>query len=236
MRWFAGVPLIALFAAPAAGSELARLIAPAPGSTLVAGSTVTLEWVPGPGLAVFAHAEEWEVFLSLDGGKRFLFRITPHLDLDVRRATVRLPDFPSDNARLLLRVGDERREREQLLPGRYRILPTTAPRPLSRRIALAPGEPARPGAPGVIAWIDGDRDGGHGVERESVPLTATMAPGFVGAARAWLLAAPVRRADRAGLASRRVSTPATVAGDAVLLAPAPPSRAPSLSLLRRLNV
>src|SRR5688500_584972 len=105
--------------AAADAAELVRWVSPAPGESLTAGSTVVLAWEPGPGLAALPHAEEWEVFLSLDGGRTFLTRLTPHLELDMRRVTVRLPALPSEEARLLLRMGNERDGREQLLPGRY---------------------------------------------------------------------------------------------------------------------
>ncbi len=103
-------------------TDLVRLVSPRPGATLVGGSALVLEWQPGPGLAALRHAEEWEVFLSLDGGRTFLSRITPHLDIRMRRVTVHVPRLPSNDVRLLLRMGDERDEREQLLPGRYRIV------------------------------------------------------------------------------------------------------------------
>jgi len=175
--------------APAAAraDELVRLLSPPQSATLEAGAAITLEWAPGADLAGFAGAEEWEVFLSLDGGRTYLARITPHLDLAIRRVTVRLPDLPSADARLLLRMGDERIEREQELPGRYRIVRSHARRaeedpragialPVWRASALRRGESARPAAPGVVHWVEGDRDGSGWTERRSAPGRSEIAP------------------------------------------------------------
>src|SRR5687767_13789745 len=166
----AGVILVAMAAAAPAAAEverdLVRLVSPQPGATLVGGSTVVLEWRPGPALASLPHAEEWEVFLSLDGGRTFRSRITPHLDIRMRRVTVQVPPLPSNDVRLLVRMGDERDEREQLLPGRYRIVLDHAAIPVWRSRRPLPGEAARPGAPGVVVWVEGERDGSHWQEYE----------------------------------------------------------------------
>ena len=186
LAWLAAAAGL-LLAAPARAEELVRLLSPPAGATLEAGSTLTLEWVPGPGLAAFVGAEEWEVFLSLDGGRTYLARITPHLDLAVRRVRVRLPDLPSADARLLLRMGDERIEREQELPGRWRIVPAAPYRaagelraeafePVWRSAALHRGESARRGQPGVVSWVEGGRDGSGWSERRSAPPSRGLAP------------------------------------------------------------
>lgn len=44
----------------------------------------------------------------LDSGETYPLRLTPHLDLAVRRCSFRVPDLPARRARLLLRYGDER--------------------------------------------------------------------------------------------------------------------------------
>src|SRR4051795_4705942 len=62
-----------------------RLVSPQAGATLTAGSTVELEWAPLAQLTQLKDAEEWEAFLSLDGGRTYPIRITPHLDLDLHR-------------------------------------------------------------------------------------------------------------------------------------------------------
>ena len=238
--------LAALAPAAARADELVRLLSPAQGATLEAGSALTLEWAPGPDLAGFAGAEEWEVFLSLDGGRTYLARITPHLDLAVRRVTVRLPDLPSADARLLLRMGDERIEREQELPGSYRIVRSHArraqedpraaiARPVWRASALRRGESARPGAPGVVHWVEGNRDGSGWTERRSAPRRSEIAPalspgelGMLGAA-----AGPRELAAPAGPA--RLSRPALVAAATPVGGERGRPRAAPFELLRRRN-
>jgi hypothetical protein len=140
-----------------------ELLAPRPAIPLVAGTTAVLQWKPLPGLASLPAREEWEAFLSLDGGKSYAFRITPHLDSDLQRTIWEVPGVPSADVRLLLRFGDERRETTIELPQRFTI--TAAPGPLVA--ALAPraslarrrGEAARPDDAGVVAWTEGSRRG-----------------------------------------------------------------------------
>jgi hypothetical protein len=138
-----------------------RLLSPQAGATLTAGSTVELEWAP---LAELAGAEEWEAFLSLDDGATYPIRVTPHLDLDLRRVQWRVPAVSTRSARLLLRFGDERRETELELPHRFAIVPSPVPLPVAdlalARVAPFRGEPARLGAAGVVAWMEGSRRGG----------------------------------------------------------------------------
>jgi len=106
--------------------------------------------------------EEWEAFLSLDGGAHYAIRITPHLDVGLRRVLWRVPETPTRDARLLLRFGDEHQETACELPQRFAI---TAPPGLRldlapARLAFARGEPALPGQAGVVAWVEGTRGGG----------------------------------------------------------------------------
>ncbi|MFL6263252.1 MAG: hypothetical protein ACJ76Y_26450 [Thermoanaerobaculia bacterium] len=143
------------------GSVPVRLTSPQDGATLTAGSTVELEWAP---LAELAGAEEWEAFLSLDGGATYPVRVTPHLDLDLRRVQWRVPAVSTRSARLLLRFGDEREEKELELPHRFAIVPAPVPPPVAdlalARVAPSRGEPARPGHAGVVSWMEGSRRGG----------------------------------------------------------------------------
>jgi len=139
-----------------------ELLSPRPAIPLVAGTTAVLQWEPLAGLAGLPAREEWEAFLSLDGGKSYAFRITPHLDSDLQRTLWEVPGIPSADVRLLLRFGDERRETAIELPQRFTI--TAAPGPF---LALAPraglargrGEAARPEDTGVAAWTEGSRRG-----------------------------------------------------------------------------
>jgi hypothetical protein len=139
-----------------------RLVAPRAGATFAAGSTAELEWAPGAGFAGLPHVEEWEAFLSLDGGATYPVRITPHLDQDLRRVRFQVPPIPTPDARILLRFGDERHETAVELPGRLAITASPVEESafsFSRR-ALSPGEPALPGHAGVVAWVEGSRRGG----------------------------------------------------------------------------
>jgi hypothetical protein len=150
-------PLRRATAAPAV-----ELLSPRPAIPLVAGSTAVLQWAPLPALAGLPAREEWEAFLSLDGGKSYTFRITPHLDSDLQRTLWEVPSVASADVRLLLRFGDDRRETAIELPQRFTI--SAAPGPL---LALGPraslsrrrGEAARPEDAGVVAWTEGSRRG-----------------------------------------------------------------------------
>jgi hypothetical protein len=157
-----------------------RLVSPQAGATLTADSTVELEWAP---LARIAGAEEWEAFLSLDGGRTYPVRVTPHLDLDLHRFEWRVPAVSTPSARLLLRFGDERRETEIELPQRFAIVPAPAPLSLTdlalARVAPSRGEPARPGSSGVVSWMEGSRRGGslrQVVAAETPDLRERLAP------------------------------------------------------------
>jgi hypothetical protein len=176
----AGLVLAALAAARPAGAafpsrpggesaDLVRLVSPRADAPLTAGSSVLVAWEAGNDLAAFARAEEWELFLSVDGGRTYVSRLTPHLDLSLRRVRVRVPNLPSEDARLLVRVGDEADEREQVLPGRFRIVAAPLAPPAWRQREPDRGESPRAGAPGVLLWAEGNRDGTGWVEREAEP-------------------------------------------------------------------
>lgn len=145
--------LLALVALPAfaVDGERARLVLPAAGDELTAGALATIEW---EGVYVPEHADEWEAFLSLDGGHGWPLRITPHLDISIRRFEFRVPDFPTREARILLRFGDERREVEVATPQRFAIAPgrTLRSYPPPRQV-LSRGER------GVVVWVEGSRSG-----------------------------------------------------------------------------
>jgi hypothetical protein len=145
------------------------LIAPAVGQPLRAGSVAELAWEPRDLFGGLGRVDEWEAFLSLDGGAHYTVRITPHLDRGLRRVLWQVPAVPSADARLLLRFGDERREAVFEVPERFVITGPVAPTwpgnaagfesaPVRR--AFQRGEPALPGQPGVVAWAEGTRRGG----------------------------------------------------------------------------
>lgn len=154
--------LLALFALPAfaagEGREMARLLSPAAGEELAAGSFATIEW---EGLDLPERAEEWEAFLSLDGGRTWPLRVTPHLDISIRRFSFRVPDLPSRDVRVLLRFGDEHHEEVEMeAPQRVSIAPAAVPAALPRVRVLTRGEKAREGEEGVVVWVQGSRSGG----------------------------------------------------------------------------
>ena len=165
--------LALLACASFARAESLRLVAPAGGATLRGGAFAEVRWSAAQ---LPASAEEWEAFLSIDGGKYYAFRITPHLDIDLHRFTFVVPNVDTGNARILIRTGNERRETlfespstfvierdakaEQLLPG---LLPAGR------------GEAARDGDPAVLAWTAGDRSGA-GISQQSSP--SKPAPAF----------------------------------------------------------
>jgi hypothetical protein len=144
-------------AAVAATAVPVRLLQPTFGTVLEPGSIVSLEWAAAGALP--SGAEEWEAFLSLDGGRSWSYRITPHLDLDIRRFAWRVPNAPARDARILLRFGDERREVSVELPLRLRIAGRPLPAIDFTASSFRRGEAARPGAAGVSGWVEGSRRG-----------------------------------------------------------------------------
>jgi hypothetical protein len=143
------------------GAPAVQLVAPRAGTALAAGSTAALEWAPAGKFG--AEVEEWEAFLSVDGGKTYPVRITPHLDQDLRRVTWQVPSTPTPDARLLLRFGDEGEEEVSVeLPHRFSIVssPVAATGFALASVAPERGEPALPGQDGVVAWVEGSRRGG----------------------------------------------------------------------------
>jgi hypothetical protein len=152
-----------------------RLLAPQAGARLAAGAMAELEWAPGSGLARLPAVEEWEAFLSLDGGATYPVRITPHLDQDLRRVRFQVPPVPTPDARILLRFGDERHETAFELPGSFAIAasPVLESALTFSNRAASRGEPALPGRAGAVVWVEGSRRGG-GLRQ----VVATAPPGL----------------------------------------------------------
>jgi hypothetical protein len=140
------------------GPLRAQLVSPAPAATLTAGSTATITWdaadIPG-------NFDEWEAFLSLDSGRTYPLRITPHLDLAIRTFTWTVPNLPGSEGSILLRFGDEREEQRVAYRERFRITGSlSVARPWSASVrAGTHGEAAVPDDEGVVAWVDGPRNG-----------------------------------------------------------------------------
>lgn len=151
-----------------------RVSGPSQGMSLAPGSLAVLEWAP---LAAFEdlHAQEWEAFLSLDGGAHYPLRITPHLDSDLRRVLWQVPATPTRNGRLLLRFGDERSETSFEVPAPFEIASPAGAFPVHLSVAASSlGEPAREGDGGVVMWVEGSRRGSS--LRQVVALPSGITP------------------------------------------------------------
>src|SRR5579884_1283570 len=129
-----------------------QVVTPADGTTLRGGHFATLTW---SAQQLPRGAEEWEAFLSLDGGRYYAVRLTPHLDISRRTFPVLIPNVDSDDARLLVRTGDERNETIIEMPQRLRIRAEANAIVISQR-ARGSGESARPNEPPVVMWSVGD--------------------------------------------------------------------------------
>jgi hypothetical protein len=189
-----------------------RLVAPPDSGALRAGSIAELTWEPLEPFHLLAEADEWEAFLSLDGGAHYTVRITPHLDRDLRRVLWQVPATPTRDARLLLRFGDEHLETAYELPQRFAI--TASPEAVFAavpvRLAHGRGEPALPGQAGVVAWVEGTRRGGEARHVEAAePPSAQSRPSMAEAPaeRACLEAAGGPGFDPAAAGSARQIPP-----------------------------
>lgn len=138
-----------------------QLLSPAPNARLTAGTVAVIEWRAEPHLLdPKFEIEEWEAFLSLDGGRTYSIRLTPHLNVTSRQFRWRVPDLPTPAARLLLRFGNEQKEIEMASQGSFSIVSGRAtPQVMPRRAAFRRGESARPQGRGVVAWVEGSRGG-----------------------------------------------------------------------------
>ena len=209
---------VALIAAWSALAEVRadlrmELHAPREGEVLRGGTRATVSWSAD---SLPRFVEEWEAFLSVDGGRYYAFRITPHLDGDLRQFTFEVPNVETDQARILIRAGDERREIELGSPRTFVIRQDKARARTEPPLEVAEekrGEAARAGDRGVIEWIDGRRDGSHLTSRSARqrPLRIHGAPVAEGYA-----ASVEEPAGRSETAPRAV---ASVAVFAIELAP-----------------
>lgn len=135
--------------------------APEHGAVLSAGALAEVAWEPRSGFEAIEKAEEWEAYLSVNGGRTYPLRVTPHLDLGIRRFRWTVPNLPTPDARLLLRFGDERLETGFELPLRFSIAASREGFDLEpTALSLERGESALPGDEGVVSWVEGTRDGG----------------------------------------------------------------------------
>lgn len=144
-----------------------RLVAPADGTTLRGGTFAEVRWTANQLPPV---AEEWEAFLSVDGGKYYAFRITPHLDVDLHSFTFVVPNVDTKNARILIRAGNEVQEMHFENRGTFAIeRDPDAEAPIAHVMAAGRGEAARDGDPAVIAWTSGARNGAAVTQHAALP-------------------------------------------------------------------
>lgn len=89
-----------LGAAAIAEAGVGRIVVPAAGDTLVAGTTAEVKWDRLP-----ADVDEMELFLFVDADGSKRIRLTPQLDSTLARYVWVVPNLPTPHARLRLRVG-----------------------------------------------------------------------------------------------------------------------------------
>jgi hypothetical protein len=159
------VILAAAVCAMPLSADALRVISPRAGATMRGGSFAALQWTAG---ALPPRAEEWEAFLSLDGGRYYAFRITPHLDIDRRAFDFLVPNVDTNDVRILIRTGDERHETLVELPDRFSIVRDDhADLPMHVLAGAGRAEAARQGDPLVVAWAEGDRAASRVTEQAS---------------------------------------------------------------------
>jgi hypothetical protein len=206
--------LLAAACALPLSAETLRVTAPPAGAMLHGGAFATLEWTAG---ALPPYAEEWEAFLSIDGGRYYAFRITPHLDIDRKRFDFLVPNVDTGNARILIRTGDERRESLVELPERFSIVRDAhAEQLLPKVLQCGRGEAARDGDPAVVSWTDGERNG-SGITQQSsaaVPRRSVSARGRVTSYAPVLLAPAANSVTAPLIATLRLSPRGTIARNA----------------------
>ncbi len=77
-----------------------RVLTPASGARVVAGGLTHVRWTALP-----PGTEEFELLLSVDGGRSYSLRLTPQLDPTLGVYAWHVPNLPVPHARLRLRVG-----------------------------------------------------------------------------------------------------------------------------------
>jgi hypothetical protein len=163
--------VVLLAFASLARAESLRVVAPANGATLRGGSFAELRWTSAQPPAA---AEEWEAFLSVDGGKYYAFRVTPHLDIHLRSFTFIVPNVDTRNARILIRTGDEVHELHFESRDSFSIVRDAKAEELLPRLSQSGrAEAARDGDPAVLAWTDGARNGSGLSQQSSAPASST---------------------------------------------------------------
>jgi hypothetical protein len=202
-----------------------RLAAPRVGDVLHGGGFATIQWSAD---ALPPHAEEWEAFLSIDGGKYYAFRITPHLDLGIEHFDFVVPNVDTRNARILIRTGDEKRETLFELPEKFSIVRDARAEMQVPHVNGGRAEAARDGDPVVLTWADGGRDGSGVTQQSSIPApshsigshsTSTVdASPVLAPAGDCVIASPIQTvAQPTRVAHVRKAAPTSIAADLLLV-------------------
>jgi hypothetical protein len=132
MRGLIALAGFCLFAATAVARPVV-FTSPAQGQVLRGGDVVEVSWTGVP-----ASADEVELLLSLDGGRRVAVRLTEELSSGDRSYLWRVPNLSGRQAALVLRMGIQGREIESAPSALFEIRP----------------EPARPAVP--VKWREGE--------------------------------------------------------------------------------
>ncbi|HEY2829704.1 MAG TPA: hypothetical protein VGJ88_06250 [Thermoanaerobaculia bacterium] len=166
-----------------------------------------------------AGAEEWEAFLSVDGGAHYAVRITPHLDASIRSYRFRVPNVAAHDARVLLRTGDEVHERIVAVPRSFTIEPDYARHDSFGNATEQQGESARFDGDHVIEWRDAGREMQHRDSSEVVAVSGITAepPDVAAPSSACAPVAPSRLTARVANRRRTRRTVRAVARDTLLL-------------------
>jgi hypothetical protein len=161
------------------------------GQRLHGGDTATIRW---DAVSLPAKVEEWEAFLSFDGGRSYALRITPHLGISVREFAWSVPNVDTSSAKILLRFGNERDESAIELPARFTIEHRIGFPPLwsGAHVGDHRGEAARDGDDGVFGWVCGDRSGrdAHAVVTRDASMAASPRAQIGASERGNVVAAP----------------------------------------------
>jgi hypothetical protein len=132
MRGLIALAGFCVFTATAAARPVV-FTAPRQGQVLRGGDVVEVSWTGVP-----AGADEVELLLSLDGGRRVAVRLTEELSSGDRSYLWRVPNLSGRRAALVLRMGIEGREIQSAPSALFEIRP----------------EPARPAVP--VSWREGE--------------------------------------------------------------------------------
>ncbi len=211
---------------PLAVSAFAQSPAPRwPVSAAIANGRLEVSWDRCP-----KGTREWEAFLSLDGGRSFPIRVTPHLSASIRSFSWPLPRLVSDDARLRIRFGDGASELEYDLESGFPLRPAAGASPLTPATRDLGERPAR-GEERTAAWVEGSGD---------LPRTvAPIGPSGFRPSSLWRGASfaetilPARRYASLRPFDAPIQRPRSIERTIVR---AIPRDAPSLSRLSRLNV